>query len=54
MRRLIRLLWYVRPYWLQLSASVALFAMVGLLEAFRVALLSPIFDHVFSASGRCV
>jgi subfamily B ATP-binding cassette protein MsbA len=51
MRRLIRLLWYVRPYWLQLSASVALFAMVGLLEAFRVALLSPIFDHVFSASG---
>jgi len=51
MRRLIRLLWYVRPYWLQLLVSVALFAMVGLLEAFRVALLSPIFDHVFSASG---
>jgi len=48
MRRLIRLLWYVRPYWLQLFASLLLFAMVGLLEAFRIALLRPIFDHVFS------
>ncbi len=48
MRRLIRLLWYVRPYWPQLFASLVLFAMVGLLEAFRIALLRPIFDHVFS------
>jgi ATP-binding cassette, subfamily B, bacterial MsbA len=48
MRRLIRLMWYVRPYWLQLVASVALFALVGLLEAFRVALLGPIFDRVLA------
>jgi subfamily B ATP-binding cassette protein MsbA len=48
MSRLIRLLWYVRPYWLQLFASVVLFALVGLLEAFRIALLRPIFDHVFA------
>ncbi len=46
MRRLIRLMWYVRPYWLQLIASVVLFALVGLLEAFRLALIRPIFDHV--------
>jgi subfamily B ATP-binding cassette protein MsbA len=49
MRRLIRLLWYVRPYWLQLFVSVALFGLVGLLEAFRVAMVRPIFDHVLSS-----
>ena len=48
MRRLIRLMWYVRPYWLQLIASVVLFSMVGLLEAFRLALLRPIFDGVLN------
>jgi subfamily B ATP-binding cassette protein MsbA len=48
MRRLIRLLWYVRPYWLQLIASVALFALVGLLEAFKLALFRPIFDRVLA------
>ena len=54
MRRLIRLMWYVRPYWLQLIASVALFALVGLLEAFRLALIRPIFDRVWKpeAPGR--
>src|ERR1017187_4050641 len=46
MRRLIRLMWYVRPYWLQLFASVVLFSLVGLLGAFRLALLRPIFDRV--------
>ena len=48
MRRLIRLLWYVRPYWLQLFASVVLFSFVGLLEAFRLALFRPIFDRVLT------
>jgi subfamily B ATP-binding cassette protein MsbA len=48
MRRLIRLMWYVRPYWLQLIASVGLFSLVGLLEAFRLALLRPIFDRVLN------
>ncbi|MDR3764844.1 MAG: ABC transporter ATP-binding protein [Acidobacteriota bacterium] len=46
MRKLIRLFWYVRPYWLQLFASVLLFSMVGLLEAFRMSLLRPILDRV--------
>jgi subfamily B ATP-binding cassette protein MsbA len=46
MRRLIRLMWYVRPYWPQLMASVVLFSLVGLLEAFRLALFGPIFDRV--------
>ena len=48
MRRLIRLMWYVRPYWLQLFASVVLFSLVGLLEAFRLALFRPIFDRVLT------
>ncbi|HUO60479.1 MAG TPA: ABC transporter transmembrane domain-containing protein [Candidatus Acidoferrales bacterium] len=46
MRRLIRLLWYVRPYWLQLFSSVVLMATVGALEAFRLLLFRPIFDRV--------
>jgi subfamily B ATP-binding cassette protein MsbA len=41
-------MWYVRPYWLQLLASVALFSLVGLLEAFRLALFRPIFDRVLT------
>src|SRR6202158_1158504 len=48
MRRLIRLMWYIRPYWPQLFASVGLFALVGLLEAFRLALFRPIFDRVLT------
>jgi ATP-binding cassette, subfamily B, bacterial MsbA len=48
MRRLIRLMWYVRPYWLQLFASVVLFSLVGVLEAFRLALFRPIFDRVLT------
>jgi subfamily B ATP-binding cassette protein MsbA len=48
MRRLIRLLWYVRPYWPQLIASVVLASLVGLLEAFRLALFRPIFDRVLT------
>ena len=46
MPRLLRLLHYVRPYWLQLMASILLMAMVGLLDAFRILLVSPIFDRV--------
>lgn len=48
MSRLFRLLRYVAPYWLQLSASVLLMAMVGLLDAFRVLLIGPIFDRVLN------
>jgi ATP-binding cassette, subfamily B, bacterial MsbA len=46
MKRLMRLLRYVRPYWLQAIASVILLAAVGALDAFRLVLVKPIFDHV--------
>lgn len=46
MQRITRLLCYVRPYWLYLTASVLLMAAVGLLEGFRLLLISPIFDQV--------
>jgi subfamily B ATP-binding cassette protein MsbA len=50
MRRLVRLLAYLRPYTLQALASVLLMAMVGLLDAFRVLLIKPIFDKVLKPS----
>ncbi len=46
MMRLWRLLIYARRYWLQVLASVILAAGVGLLDAFRVLLIGPIFDNV--------
>ncbi len=46
MRRLIRLMWYVRPYWPQLFSGAVLFALVGLLGAFQIAVVRPIFDRV--------
>jgi len=54
--RLLRLLQYVRPYWLAVLASVVLLAAVGLLDAFRVILIRPIFDRVLDPStvGRDV
>lgn len=52
MGRLVRLLWYVRPYWLQLFASVVLMAMVGLLDAFRVLLIGPMLDRVLNPSSH--
>lgn len=48
MHRLLRLLNYVKPYSLQLAASVVLMAMVGLFDAFRILLVSPIFDNVLA------
>ncbi|HSE47922.1 MAG TPA: ABC transporter ATP-binding protein [Terriglobales bacterium] len=52
MRQLTRLLRYVRPYWLQLGASVFLMALVGLFDAFRVLLIGPVLDRVLNpASG---
>ncbi|MBA3915108.1 MAG: ABC transporter ATP-binding protein, partial [Acidobacteriales bacterium] len=54
MRQLIRLLRYVGRYWFQLGASVVLMAAVGLLDAFRVLLIGPIFDRVLNpgTAGR--
>src|SRR5580698_5754330 len=46
MKRVWRLLHYARRYWLQTISSVVLAAGVGLLDAFRVLLVGPIFDNV--------
>ena len=46
MRRIWRLLLYVRPYVLYLLASVLLMATVGAMAALRVLLVKPIFDNV--------
>jgi len=52
MRQIIRLIRYVLPFLLQLLAGVVLLAGVGLLEAFRLTLLKPVFDRVLNpASG---
>jgi ATP-binding cassette, subfamily B, bacterial MsbA len=48
MRQLTRLLRYVAPYWWQLLSSIILMAAVGLLDAFRVLLIGPIFDRVLN------
>ena len=52
MRQLTRLLRYVAPYWWQLLSSVLLMAAVGLLDAFRVLLIGPIFDRVLNPSSQ--
>lgn len=43
---MLRLLGYLRPYVLLSLASVVLMALVGLMAAFRVLLVKPIFDNV--------
>ncbi len=48
MKRLWRLLLYVRPYALYSVASVLLMAAVGAIAAFRILLIKPIFDQVLS------
>jgi subfamily B ATP-binding cassette protein MsbA len=50
MKLLLRLLAYVRPYTFQALASVLLMATVGLMDAFRVLLIKPIFDQVLKPS----
>src|SRR3954468_5389604 len=47
-RRIGRLLFYVRRYALQAFASIVLLAAVGLLDAFRVVLIGPIFNTVLN------
>jgi len=48
MIRVWRLLYYARRYWFQALAAVVLAAGVGLLDAFRVLLIGPIFDNVLN------
>jgi ABC-type multidrug transport system fused ATPase/permease subunit len=52
MRQLTRLIRYVAPYWWQVGASVLLMAMVGLLDAFRLLLIGPIFDRVLNPGSQ--
>lgn len=46
MKRVFRLVWYIRPYTMQALASVLLMAVVGMMDAFRALLVKPIFDNV--------
>jgi len=50
--QLSRLLRYVLPYLWQFLASVLLMAVVGLLDAFRVLLIGPIFDRVLNPASQ--
>jgi ATP-binding cassette, subfamily B, bacterial MsbA len=50
--QLARLLRYVLPYTAPFLASVVLMAMVGLLDAFRVLLIGPIFDRVLNPASE--
>jgi ATP-binding cassette, subfamily B, bacterial MsbA len=51
LRRIWRLLLYVRPYALYSLLSVALMAVVGAMAAFRILLIKPIIDNVLSAKA---
>jgi subfamily B ATP-binding cassette protein MsbA len=51
MRNFLRLLRYGLPYTLEWLPGVALSAVVGALEAFRVLLLQPIYDQVLTPSA---
>ena len=48
MKQRTRLLRYLVPYWWQLIPGLLLMAGVGLLDAFRVLLMRPVFDGVLS------
>jgi subfamily B ATP-binding cassette protein MsbA len=48
LKRIWRLLLYVRPYGLHVVASVLLMATVGAMAALRIILVKPIFDNVLS------
>ncbi|MGD0183590.1 MAG: ABC transporter ATP-binding protein, partial [Terriglobales bacterium] len=52
MRQLTRLMRYVAPYWWPVGASVLLMAAVGLLDAFRLLLIGPIFDRVLNPGSQ--
>ncbi len=52
MRQPFRLLRYVAPYSLQLAASLLLMAAAGLLDAFRLLLIGPIFNTVLNPGSQ--
>ncbi|WP_047486650.1 ABC transporter ATP-binding protein [Terriglobus sp. TAA 43] len=49
MKRILRLLWYLRPYLPYTLLSVVLMAIVGAMAALRLLLVKPILDNVLSA-----
>jgi len=51
MKRVLRLLRYMRPYVLYTLAAVVLMAAVGALAAFRILLIKPIIDNVLSPAA---
>ena len=51
MKRVWRLMGYVRPYGLYVLAATLLMAVVGAMSAFRILLIKPILDNVLSASS---
>jgi len=51
LRRIWRLLLYIRPYALYSLVSVVLMAVVGAMAAFRILLVKPIFDNVLSPNA---
>jgi subfamily B ATP-binding cassette protein MsbA len=51
MRNILRLLRYGLPYTLEWLPGVMLSALVGMLDAFRILLLQPIFDRVLTPSA---
>ena len=51
MKRVLRLLGYMRPYLLYWLFSAVLMAIVGALAAFRILLIKPIIDNVLSAAS---
>ena len=52
LRQLLRLLRYLLAYLWQFIPSVLLMAVVGLLDAFRLLLIGPIFDHVLNPGAQ--
>lgn len=52
MKRILRLLWYLRPYLPFALLSVVLMAVVGAMAALRILLVKPILDNVLSAESQ--
>jgi ATP-binding cassette, subfamily B, bacterial MsbA len=52
MRQLTRLVRYIAPYSPQFIPSVIFMAGMGLLDAFRIALLRPVFDRVLNPASQ--
>ncbi|MEK6397942.1 MAG: hypothetical protein V4734_07640, partial [Terriglobus sp.] len=54
LRRIARLLWYLRAYLPLVILSIVLMAIVGAMTALRTLLVKPITDNVLSANAQPV